>query len=230
VAYPDFDLVQRAYTDLKAEGKIQRRSAQPEVEQDKGLLTQRSALYVNQQRDARIGVMEKQDGNHYVAADGQRYSVDWHVRQTDGEGWDVVTDSWDETTQSGEALPVNGSAHGPNPDNIPRWRPPTAANAQIDQTAPPEPEPPPVSDTDTILAAIAASEARIIAASDAGDQRTLDRLNSIVDQAEATLRQILVAILLLRRRRPEEPPPTEDEPSRVLLLKVLQSAHGEETP
>jgi hypothetical protein len=132
MAYAYFDLVQRAFDDLKREGLIAPRTNQDAIEQDKGLLTRRAAYYIHSQHDASIGLLEKTSGNNSLG-----YSVDWHVRQSDGEGWDVATDD------GTQALPVNGSPHGPNAENIPRWRQPTAELAQMPDggTTPPTPEP-----------------------------------------------------------------------------------------
>lgn len=118
MSFPYFDEVQRAFNDLKAEGKIGPRSTPEEVEHDKGLITQRAGYYSNN-RDATIGVLEKTSGNNYMG-----YSVDILVR-TDGLFWDVVTDN------GMEAMPVNGGPSGPDPELIPRWRKPTKELAQV---------------------------------------------------------------------------------------------------
>ena len=111
MSYPHFDLVQKAYNDLKAEGKIRARSSQDEVEQDKGLVTRRAAYYVSTQRNAKHGLLEKTEGNNSMG-----YSVDWILNQSDGVGWDVVTDdgTW--------AVPVNGGPYPPDSSLIPRWQ------------------------------------------------------------------------------------------------------------
>jgi hypothetical protein len=142
MGYPYYDLVQKAHADLKTEGLIQPRGSQEEVEQDKGLLTRRAAWYVNQQRDLTIGLLEKTSGNNSMG-----YSVDWHLRNSDGEGWDVATDTEAEGGLR-EAAPVNGDPHGADPARIPSWRPPTAELAQMpDGGVPPEPVPiPPPTD------------------------------------------------------------------------------------
>ena len=212
MSYPHFDLVEKAELELIAEGKIKHRDNQDEVEQDKGLITKRAAYYVYTERDASHGLMEKTDGNN---AGG--YSVDWILRVTNGEGWDVTTDT------DGMAGAVNGDSHGPNPDYISRWRQPTRELAQLEEetTPPPEPEnPQPI--PEDLLNYLQEMEDRIIAASDAGDQRTLDRLNSIVDQAEETLKEVLVAYLVLR---PEEEP---DYPPKALIFKLLQTIRPQE--
>ncbi len=210
--YPYYDLVQKAHNDLLSEGKIQYRETQEEVEQDKGLLTRRAAYYVSTQRNPSHGLLEKTSGNN-----SEGYSVDWILQQTDGDGWDVVTDD------GHNALPLCGGAHGPDSSRIPSWRQATAELAQYDESAP-VPTPPPTDDEtqeklDAILSILPQMESRIIQASDAGDKATLDRLNSIIDQAEATLKKIAV---LLIARRPEEPPVEEDNPT-ALIIKILKS-------
>jgi hypothetical protein len=143
MSFPYFELVQRAYDDLRREGLIAPRTDQDAIEQDKGLLTRRAGYYIHSSKDVTIGLLEKTSGNNSLG-----YSVDWLVRSTDGEGWDVATDD------GTQALPVNGSPHGPNPENIPRWRLPTAELAQMPDggTTPPQPTPPP--DYDARLQAI----------------------------------------------------------------------------
>jgi hypothetical protein len=138
MGYPYYDLVQKAYSDLKAEGLIRPRDPanQQQVEEDKGLLTRRAAYYVNTQRTPSHGLLSKTSGNN-----SQGYSVDWILSNVNGEGWDVATDT--DTNGMREAVPVDGGSHGPNPDNIPLWRPPTKELAQISDTPIPEPIPPP---------------------------------------------------------------------------------------
>jgi hypothetical protein len=128
VSFPHYDLVQRAYDELIAEGKIQQRHDQEQVEQDKGLLTRRAMYYVNTERNPAIGILEKTEGNNSLG-----YSVDLGI-QIDGTFWDVATDS------NGMAQPVNG---GPSydPALVPRWAKPTAELAQVDTD--PGPTPPP---------------------------------------------------------------------------------------
>jgi hypothetical protein len=117
--FPYFADVQRAYDELIAEGKIKRRSSQEEVEQDKGLMTRRAGYYVFTERDPKIGILEKTEGNNSLG-----YSVDLLIA-TDGTYWDVATDS------NGMAMPVDG---GPlsDPALIPRWRRPTKELAGLD--------------------------------------------------------------------------------------------------
>jgi hypothetical protein len=193
MSYPHFDLVQQAHADLKAEGLIQPRTTQDEVEQDKGLLTRRAAWYVNQQRDPSHGLLEKTSGNNSLG-----YSVDWILRQSDGVGWDIATDD------GTNALPLNGDEHAADPAYIPRWRQPTAELAQMpDESTEPEPAPP--ADTDTILRAIADSEARIVAHQTAETERVLTRLNElrqeVIDFAEIA-GKVLVAIWAARHEPP----------------------------
>lgn len=201
MSYPYIDEVNRAHADLKAEGLICPRSNQDAVEQDKGLLTRRAAYYINQ-RDPSIGLLAKTSGNN-----SQGYSVDWHLRNTDGNGWDVATDA-DAGNGLREAVPVNGDAHGPDPARIPDWRQPTAELAQMPDggTEPgpePEPTPPPVDRTDEILHAIADSEARITAHQTAETDRVITRLNELRAEVIAfaeTAGKVLVAIWAARHR------------------------------
>jgi hypothetical protein len=191
MSFPHFDLVQRAYNELIAEGKIKQRSTQEEAEADKGLLTQRSGWYVHTERSPAIGVLEKLEGNNYLG-----FSVDLLI-QTDGTFWDVATDS------GGMAQPVNG---GPSSDPalIPRWRMPSAALAQISETTPP-PEPPPV-DTVTneeLLDELQAMESRLATQADANMQKILDTIDSIKTQVEESLQKAL-ALLVIHRRRGED--------------------------
>jgi hypothetical protein len=156
MSYQYRDLVDKAFHDLKAEGLIAPRAYQEQVEQDKGLLTRRAAWYINQQRDPTIGLLEKTSGNNSLG-----YSVDWHLRRTNGDGVDVATDR-DAGGGMREACPVDGDWHGPNPESIPLWRPPTAELAQMPDggTEPgpePGPEPTPPPDYDARLAAIEAA-------------------------------------------------------------------------
>lgn len=155
MSYPHYDCMERAYQELQAEGKIQTRATQDEVEQDKGLLTRRGAYYAHQ-RDPSHGLLEKTSGNNSLG-----YSVDWILRQTDGVGWDVTTDEWNDETQTGMARPVNGDAHPADPAYIPRWRMPTAELAQLPTTPPPEPGPTPPSTEDRLAALEAAVNALI---------------------------------------------------------------------
>lgn len=200
MSYPYFDLVQKAHADLKAEGLIAPRSNQDAIEQDKGLLTRRAVWYVNQQRDATHGLLEKTSGNN-----SQGFSVDWALRSTDGEGWDVATDD------GTQALPSNGGPYGPDPARIPSWRPPTAELAQMPDggTEPgPEPVPPPADRTDEVLQAIADSEARVNAHTTAEADRVIQRLNElrqeVIDFGEAAGKVLLVRWLRNRAGQPDE--------------------------
>lgn len=204
MGYPHYDLVQRAHSDLKAEGLIKARATQDEVEQDKGLLTRRAAWYVNQQRDPAHGLLAKTSGNN-----SQGYSVDWILSSRDGDGWDIATDD------GVNALPLNGDAHGPDPARIADWRSPTAELAQMPiggsgggETTPPEPTPTPPPDYSEILHAISASEAAIMAHDDANTQRVLDMIDSIKTQVEDSLRKALGLVVIKRKRDADEQPTT----------------------
>ena len=198
MAYPHFDLVQRAHSELLAEGLIQPRTDQAAVENDKGLICRRAAYYVNTERDPSHGLMEKTEGNNSMG-----YSVDWILRQTDGVGWDVTSDD------GVNAFPVNGSEHPPEASYIPRWRQPTADLAQL-SPAPVDPDPP---ETDDELFEIlemmqmqqAADTAAILARDDYNTQRILDTIDSIKTQVEESLQKVL---FLWLRRREEDPDDT----------------------
>lgn len=177
MGYPHYDLVERAYNELKAEGKI----PMGNVEHDKGLITQRSGYY-SYQRDSTMGVLEKTSGNNYLG-----YSVDILIR-TNGQYYDIVTD------KNGEAVPVNG---GPStdPELIPRWRKPSAELAQVEEGGgggtpepEPEPEPPATVDLQPVLDAVAASEANVKAHVTAETERVMQRLadyrQEVIDFAE----------------------------------------------
>ena len=195
MAYPHYDIVQRAHSELLAEGLIGPRTDQAAVENDKGLICRRAAYYVNTERDATHGLMEKTDGNNSLG-----YSVDWILRQTDGVGWDITSDD------GVNAFPVNGSEHPPDPSYIPRWRQPTADLAQISTTPPPEPVPvPPPVDYSARLDAL---EANVIAHDDMNTQRILDTIDSIKTQVEESLQKALV--IYLRRRNADEDDETGD--------------------
>lgn len=171
MGYPHYDLVERAYNELKAEGKI----PMGNVEHDKGLITQRAGYY-SYDRDATMGVLEKSSGNNYKG-----YSVDILIR-TNGQYYDIVTD------KNGEAVPVNG---GPStdPELIPRWRKPSAELAQVEEGGgggTPEPEPP--ASNQQVLDAIAASEENVKAHVTAETNRVMQRLadyrQEVIDFAE----------------------------------------------
>jgi hypothetical protein len=120
MSFPYYDLVDRAYNELIAEGKIKPRTVPEDVEQDKGLLTRRAGFYVFTLEDPTIGLLEKTSGNNSLG-----YSVDLLLCRTDGTFWDVATD------KNGCAAPLNGGPSGPDPELIPRWRPPSAELAQL---------------------------------------------------------------------------------------------------
>jgi hypothetical protein len=200
MSYPYYDQVTRAHAELLAEGKIMARTNQDQTEQDKGLVTRRAAFYANQ-RDPSHGLLAKTSGNNSLG-----YSVDWILRNIDGEGWDIVTDA------GGLAQPVDGGPVGADPARIADWRQPTAELAQIGGTTP-APEPPPTDQAtadlilevlETLQATQTADTATILARDDANTQRILDTIDSIKTQVEESLRKVLLAYLA-RRRRDDEP-------------------------
>jgi hypothetical protein len=202
MSYPYYDDVTRAHSELKAEGLICPRTNQDAVEQDKGLVVRRAAYYANQ-RDPTHGLLAKTSGNNSLG-----YSVDWILRKTDGEGWDVVTDD------GTQALPLNGGPVGADPVRIPDWRQPTAELAQISDTAP-EPTPPPVeqTDVDDIYAMLEALQGQqthdtnlVMAHMDANTKQILDTIDSIKTQVEESLQKAL-ALLVIKRRGEGEPVP-----------------------
>ena len=224
MGYPHYDLVQRAHSELVAEGKIKRRTDQEQVEQDKGLLTRRAAYYAFTERDETHGLLEKSYGNNSMG-----YSVDIIV-DTAGTFWDVATDS------SGMAQPSNGGPAGPDPELAERWTQPTAALAQIDPDTPgPGPGPGPAPDDEDELEEIlealdrleetqARDTAMIIARDDLNTQRVMDELHRIVEEFEATAQKVLV--LWLAQNRPDQPAPPEGgegEPPSDLLLLLLKA-------
>jgi len=201
MSYPHYDLVQRAHQELLAEGKIKTRATQEETEADKGLLTARSAWYVYSERDPSHGLLSKTSGNSYLGL----YSVDWITRKTDGEGWDIVSDS------GGLAIPVDGGPLGADPARIAEWREPSAALAQLEDA----PEPPPVDETtlDDVYAYLEVLQVQqaedtqlILARDDANTQRILDTIDSIKTQVEESLQKAL-ALIVIHRRREDEPVP-----------------------
>lgn len=135
--FPYYEEVQRSYQELQSEGFIKELPAghQPEVEEQKGILTRRSGYYANIQ-DPNIGILAKTSGNN-----SQGYSVDLLIHKVTGQFWDVATDN------GRIAIPINGDEHI-GTDLIPNWRQPTRELAGIGQDVPepepePEPEPPP---------------------------------------------------------------------------------------
>lgn len=172
MAYPHYDLVQKAYNELVAEGEIIALPPghQEEVEAQKGLLTQRSGYYSNL-RDSNIGVLEKTSGNNYKG-----YSTDILIHH-DGTFWDIATDD------GRQALPVNG---GPqfDPALASRWRQPTKELAGLENGEPiPEPEPPPNDDVLELLNHIVHQNEVIIAQNTA--------IQGHLDAQDATLQLIL---------------------------------------
>jgi hypothetical protein len=197
MSYPYFADVQRAYDDLRAEGLIQPRATQDEVEQDKGLLCRRAAWYTHSGQNRAIGLLEKTSGNNSLG-----YSVDWNVDLLLAVGYDVATDQ-EAADGMREAVPVNGGPSEPSQDNRERWRPPTAELAQMPDEPTPEPEPEPPADTEAILQAIADSEARIVAHVTSETDRVMQRLadyrQEVIDFAEIA-GKIIAAVWLARRQ------------------------------
>jgi len=198
MSFPYFDEVQRAHQELLAEGKIKTRSTQEEVEQDKGLLTRRSGWY-SYERDPSIGLMEKLEGNNSLG-----YSVDVLLSKVDGVSYDIATDS------AGLAQPVNGGPSAPYPADIPRWREPTKELAQIEDD--PDPEPPPVDQTDiddvyAYLEVLQTQQAEdtqlLLARDDANTQKILDTIDSIKTQVEESLQKALA--IIIHRKRDDAP-------------------------
>jgi len=201
MSFPYFDEVQRAHQELLAEGKIKTRATQEETEQDKGLLTRRSGWY-SYERDPSIGLMEKLEGNNSLG-----YSVDCVLSKVDGVSYDIATDS------AGLAQPVNGGPSAPYPADIPRWRVPTKELAQLEDD--PDPEPPPVdqTDIDDVYAALEALQTQqaqdtqlLMAHMDAGTKQVTDLITSIKDQVEESLQKAL-ALIVIKRRGEGEPVP-----------------------
>lgn len=234
MGYPYFSQVQRAHSELLTEGKIRHRYNEVELEEDKGLVTRRAAYYVNTENDPNHGLLEKNVGNN-----SQGYSVDI-ILHRDGTYWDVVTDS------GGMAVPIDGDARV-DTSLIPRWRPPTAELAQVDEGLPGEPGEGPiggggsneevVSKLNEILETLARMEevearntASIIARDDLNTERILDRITEVVENAEESIRKF--AILWMARQdsegegggdgdgEGEDGPPSQ---ALLLLLKLLGS-------
>lgn len=178
MSYPNFDLVQKAFEELKSEGIIKPVPAtdQHAVEEQKGILTMRSGYYSNQ-RDSNIGILEKTSGNNYKG-----FSVDILI-QRNGDFWDIATDV--ETSPGMRmAAPVNG---GPSHDDnlIPRWRQPTKELAGIENGGNGEP-PPPDGDIDDKLNQIIATQGLIIG--------ILNQQQQILFEHTAKLDQILAKL------------------------------------
>jgi hypothetical protein len=231
MGYPHFDLVQRAHSELIAEGLIRRRTDPELVEQDKGLLTRRAGYYSSVERDPSIGLLVKTTGNHSAG-----YSVDILLAQ-DGRFWDIATDA------NGMAQPVDGEERY-DPALAARWAPPTADLAQIDETpAPgPGPGPDPAPDVDEIMELLnqiiamleraretqARDTAMILARSDLNTDRILERLDQIVTNAEESAKKALMLYLAMQQRPDTAPPIDPDLPPAgdgnlllALLLKLL---------
>jgi hypothetical protein len=240
MGYPHFDLVQRAHSELTAEGKIRRRTEEAQVENDKGLVTRRAAYYANTERDPDHGILEKNYGNNSMG-----YSVDIIIDKS-GLFWDVVTDS------GGMAQPVDGGERGPDAELAGRWAQPTQELAQIEPSTPgPGPGPGPgtggssdaevIAKLDEIIAMLnrqqetqARDTASIIARDDLNTQRIMDRLEQIVEDAEKTGKQVL-ALWMLQNRPGTTPPPEGEVPpggelpgggQNALLLLLLKALAG----
>jgi len=226
MSYPHFDLVQRAHSELIAEGLIRRRTDQAQVEEDKGLLTRRAGYYSNTERDATIGILEKPTGNNSAG-----YSVDILIAK-DGRFWDIATD------QGGLAMPSDGEERY-DPALAGRWAQPTAELAQIDETpAPgPGPDPTPDPDVDEVVALLndiiamleraretqARDTAAIIARDDLNTDRILERIDQVVTNAEASAKKALALYLALNRPdSPDTKPPDGEAPPGGLLAILLK--------
>jgi hypothetical protein len=231
MGYPHFDLVQRAHSELIAEGQIRRRTDQTQVEADKGLLTRRAGYYSHTERDKGIGLLEKSVGNQ-----SEGYSVDI-LLHTDGRFWDVATD------QGGLAMPADGEERS-DPALADRWAPPTKELAGLtDAPGPgPGPGPDPAPDDDDVMEALdqliamaeraqevqARDTAMIIARLDVSTDRILTRIDEVVDAAEDSAKKALV--LYLAMQRPDQPTPPIDpdlplppgEGGNVLLALLLK--------
>lgn len=239
MSYQYYDQVQRAHTELVSEGKIRHRYNAEEVEQDKGLLTRRAAYYVNRENNGSHGLLEKDYGNQSMG-----FSVDIIIAR-DGTYWDIATDT------GGMAMPANGGPAGPDPELAARWRMPTAELAQIDEggSGPGVPSPPNViADNTEIIAKLdqilqllndagaqqASDTASIIARGDFNTERIIDRINTVVENAEDSGKKLLVLWMAARGETPPdggeggegggdgegggEAPPTQ---MLLLLLKLL---------
>lgn len=227
MAYPYFDLVQRAHSELIAEGLIRRRTDPEAVEQDKGLLTRRAGYYSNSERDAAIGLLEKTSGNNSLG-----FSVDILLHK-DGRFWDIATDT------NGLAMPVDGEERY-DPALVARWAQPTAELAAIDATPGPGPGPgpEPAPDVDAVMVKLdeilamldraqetqARDTAMIIARLDLNTDRVLDRIDEVVTNAEESAKKALA--LYLAMNRPDQPPdalppPGDGNALLALLLKLL---------
>jgi hypothetical protein len=222
MSYPYYDEVQRAYNDLKLEGKIKPRATTEEVEHDKGLITQRAGYYSNL-RDATIGVLEKTTGNNYMG-----YSVDILIR-TDGVFWDVVTDN------GSEAVPVNGGPSGPDPELIPRWRKPTKELAQMPEDGNGNggngEEPPPVTDDalQQIIEAITLSEQRVQENVTAQGEETRELIRHYADQVDywAT---IIAAVWLKQQANDPDISDAVILRKAKKLVRAMVIANGRQTP
>jgi hypothetical protein len=234
MSYPHYDLVQRAHSELIAEGKIRRRTEQEDVEEDKGLLTRRAGYYSNTERDASIGILEKTSGNNSAG-----YSVDILIAK-DGRFWDIATDA------AGLAQPVDGEERY-DPALAAKWAQPTRELAGI--TAPPQPGPGPIpgpiptpgrdeilESLDEIIAMLQRAEetqardtAMMIVRDDLNTERILDRIDEVVTNAEESGKKALAIYLAMNRPGAGAPPPGEELPIPpgdgnallALLLKLL---------
>ena len=131
MSFPHFDLVEQAYQELVNEGWIKELPPgnQQAVEDQKGVLTRRAALYTNA-RDAEYGILEKKTGNN-----SEGYSTDIIINK-DGNFYDVASDN------GTIAFPIQGGDHF-DLGLVPRWRQPTRALAKLDEVPEPIPEPEP---------------------------------------------------------------------------------------
>jgi hypothetical protein len=189
---------------------------------------------VNRENNASHGLLEKDYGNQSMG-----FSVDIIIAR-DGTYWDIATDN------GGMAMPSNGGPSGPDPELAARWSYPTAELAQVDEGGgglPGSPTPPNViADNTEILEKLdqilevlkeadtqqASDTAAIIARSDFNTERIIDRINTVVENAEDSGKKLLVLWMAARGETPpdggdgggggEEEPPTQ---MLLLLLKLL---------
>lgn len=139
--YPYYNQVERAHNELIREGKIKDTNIQSEVENQKGLLTRRSAYY-SHLVDSNIGILEKTVGNNSMG-----YSVDLIIHK-DGRYWDIVTDN------GSRPILIVGGIENSDLGLVSRWRQPTKELADIVDNFPepiPDPIPTPLPDLDQQL-------------------------------------------------------------------------------
>lgn len=122
-----FDLVQKAYNELRASNDIVPVPPGPNqertVEEQKAYLTRRAAWYLHQV-DNSYGLLAKTTGNNVMGL-----SVDITIKKPSGEFFDIATDREVEPN-SRMAFPVN-SGGSVDPALVPRWVQPTAALAGL---------------------------------------------------------------------------------------------------